>query len=89
MYRLNCAIPDKLGDQLAYFSDTYGYTKVSMVTDALTMYFQQKELVQRLLDSVASDPAKLVQISALLNDGSPVSMGEVFSGSDCSGGSLG
>lgn len=66
MYRLNCAIPDKLGDQLAYFSDTYGYTKVSMVTEALTMYFQQKERVQRLLDSVASDPAKLAQLVSAL-----------------------
>lgn len=66
MYRLNCLLPDRIGEELGRYSERYGYTKVAMVTEALTMYFKQKELAQRVLDSVASDPAKLVQLVSAL-----------------------
>lgn len=66
MYRLNCLLPDRIGEELSRYSESYGYTKVSMVTEALTMYFKQKELTQRVLDSVASDPAKLAEIVSVL-----------------------
>lgn len=82
MYRLNCLLPDRIGEELGRYSERYGYTKVAMVTEALTMYFKQKELAQRVLDSVASDPAKLAQLvsafgssdagsDSVLSDGSP------------------
>ena len=61
MYRLNCLLPDRIGEELGRYSERYGYTKVAMVTEALTMYFKQKELAQRILDSVVSDPSMLAQ----------------------------
>lgn len=78
MYRLNCLLPDRIGEELGRYSERYGYTKVAMVTEALTMYFKQKELAQRVLDSVASDPAKLAQLVSVLGS-SDAGLDSVFS----------
>ena len=80
MYRLNCLLPDRIGEELSHYSERYGYTKVAMVTEALTMYFQQKELAQRVLDSVASDPAKLAQLVSALGSSDAGSDSVLFDG---------
>lgn len=81
MYRLNCLLPDRIGEELSRYSERYGYTKVAMVTEALTMYFKQKELAQRVLDSVASDPAKLAELVSVLGFSDAGSDSVFFDGS--------
>lgn len=66
MYRLNCHLPDRFGELLNFYSDKYGYTKVGMVQEALAMYFEQKNLTQKILDAVSSDPSKLGSFASAL-----------------------
>lgn len=64
MYRLNCLLPPEFGTKISEVSKKQGMTKVAIVAQALTQYFQVLELQDAVLQKVKEDPALLKKMIA-------------------------
>ncbi len=59
VYRLNCNLPEEIGNKIAEVAEKKGMTKVGVITLALNQFFETFEVQEKYLEEVKKNPALL------------------------------
>lgn len=62
VYRLNCVLDASFGERLMAHCEKTKLSRTAIVSMALDQYFNQAELLDRLVTEVSSDPVKLAEV---------------------------